>query len=97
MNNSDKDFAHCSISQEMSNEEINEQLGIGQEEADAYDYEAAKRGKDKEQKSKRLPGAYSSVLVYNRKLSYDFLCIQFLIMFFLPAIMQLTKRRASGP
>lgn len=57
MNNSDKDFAHCSISQEMSNEEINEQLGIGQDEADAYDYEAAKRGKDKEQKSKRFPGA----------------------------------------
>lgn len=55
MNNSDKDFAHCSISQEMSNEEINDQLGIGQDEADAYDYEAAKRGKDKEQKSKRLP------------------------------------------
>ncbi|CAN6936203.1 unnamed protein product [Brassica oleracea] len=55
MNNSDKDFAHCSISQEMSNEEINEQLGIGQDEADAYDYEAAKRGKDKEQKSKRFP------------------------------------------
>lgn len=57
MNNSEKEFAHCSISQEMSNEEINEQLGIGQDEADAYDYEAAKRGKDKEQKSKRLPGA----------------------------------------
>ncbi|XP_013591432.1 PREDICTED: LOW QUALITY PROTEIN: histone-lysine N-methyltransferase ASHH2 [Brassica oleracea var. oleracea] len=55
MNNSEKEFAHCSISQEMSNEEINEQLGIGQDEADAYDYEAAKRGKDKEQKSKRLP------------------------------------------
>ncbi|KAJ4874534.1 histone methyltransferases(H3-K4 specific) [Raphanus sativus] len=56
MNNSDKDFAHCSISQEMSNEEINEELGIGQDEADAYDYEAANRGNDKEQKSKRLPG-----------------------------------------
>ncbi|KAF8103592.1 hypothetical protein N665_0188s0518 [Sinapis alba] len=56
MNNSDKDFAHCSISQEMSNEEINEELGIGQDEADAYDHEAAKRGNDKEQKSKRLPG-----------------------------------------
>ncbi|KAJ0241435.1 Histone-lysine N-methyltransferase ASHH2 [Hirschfeldia incana] len=56
LNNSDNDFAHCSISQEMSNEEINEELGIGQDEADAYDYEAAKRGKDKEQKSKRLSG-----------------------------------------
>lgn len=55
-NNSDKDFAACSISQEMSNEDINAELGIGQDEADAYDCEAAKRGKDKEQKSKRLPG-----------------------------------------
>ncbi|KAL0878201.1 hypothetical protein Bca101_027907 [Brassica carinata] len=55
-NNSDKEFAHCSISQEMPNEEINEELGIGQDEADAYDCEAAKRGKDKEQKSKPLPG-----------------------------------------
>ncbi|KAF8092644.1 hypothetical protein N665_0407s0023 [Sinapis alba] len=55
-NNSDKEFAHCSISQEMSNEDINEELGIGQDEADAYDYEAAKRGKYKEQKSKPLPG-----------------------------------------
>ncbi|ESQ27388.1 hypothetical protein EUTSA_v10017998mg [Eutrema salsugineum] len=55
-NNSDKDFAHCSISQEMSNEDINEELGIGQDEADAYDCEAAKRGKDKEQKSKRSSG-----------------------------------------
>ncbi|KFK42127.1 histone-lysine n-methyltransferase setd2 [Arabis alpina] len=54
MNNSDKGFAACSISQEMSNEDINAELGIGQDEADAYDCEAAKRGKDKEQKSKRL-------------------------------------------
>ncbi|CAH2067713.1 unnamed protein product [Thlaspi arvense] len=56
MNNSDKEFAHCSIAQEMSNEDINEELGIGQDEADAYDCEAAKKGKAKEQKSKRLPG-----------------------------------------
>ncbi|CAA7013440.1 unnamed protein product [Microthlaspi erraticum] len=55
-NNSDKEFAHCTISQEMSNEDINEELGIGQEEADAYDCEAAKRGKEKEQKKKRLSG-----------------------------------------
>lgn len=52
MNNSDKDFADCSLSQEMSNEEINAELGIGQDEADAYDCDAAKRGKKKEQKSK---------------------------------------------
>lgn len=57
MNNSDKEFAHCSKSQEMSNEDINEELGIGQDEADAYDCEAAKRGKEKEQKNKRLSGA----------------------------------------
>ncbi|AAC34358.1 Hypothetical protein [Arabidopsis thaliana] len=56
MNNSDKRFADCSKSQEMSNEEINEELGIGQDEADAYDCDAAKRGKEKEQKSKRLTG-----------------------------------------
>uniref|UniRef100_A0A1J3F670 Histone-lysine N-methyltransferase ASHH2 n=1 Tax=Noccaea caerulescens TaxID=107243 RepID=A0A1J3F670_NOCCA len=56
MNNSDKEFAHCSKSQEMSNEDINEELGIGQDEADAYDCEAAKRGKEKEQKNKRLSG-----------------------------------------
>ncbi|CAH8305233.1 unnamed protein product [Eruca vesicaria subsp. sativa] len=55
-NNSEKEFAHCSISQEMPNEEINEELGIGQDEADAYDCEADKRGKDKEQKSKPLAG-----------------------------------------
>ncbi|KAL1214561.1 Histone-lysine N-methyltransferase ASHH2 [Cardamine amara subsp. amara] len=55
MNNSDKDFADCSISQEMSNEEINAELGIGQDEADAYDCDASKRGKEKE-KSKRLTG-----------------------------------------
>lgn len=41
----------------MSNEDINEELGIGQDEADAYDCEAAKKGKDEEQKSKPLPGA----------------------------------------
>ncbi|XP_020889612.1 histone-lysine N-methyltransferase ASHH2 isoform X2 [Arabidopsis lyrata subsp. lyrata] len=56
LNNSDKKFADCSKSQEMSNEEINEELGIGQDEADAYDCDAAKRGKEKEQKSKRLTG-----------------------------------------
>lgn len=61
MNNSDKKFADCTKSQEMSNEEINEELGIGQDEADAYDCDAAKRGKEKEQKSKRLTGAYNSV------------------------------------
>ncbi|EOA33541.1 hypothetical protein CARUB_v10019650mg [Capsella rubella] len=55
-NNSDKKFADCSKSQEMSNEDINEELGIGQDEADAYDCDAAKRGKEKEQKSKRLTG-----------------------------------------
>ncbi|CAN8234244.1 unnamed protein product [Cochlearia groenlandica] len=55
-NNSDKEFAHCTISQEMSNEEINDELGLGEDEADAYDCEAAKRGNNKEQKSKRLPG-----------------------------------------
>ncbi|XP_010471914.1 PREDICTED: histone-lysine N-methyltransferase ASHH2-like isoform X1 [Camelina sativa] len=53
-NNSDTKFADCSKSQEMSNEDINEELGIGQEEADAYDCDLAKRGKEKEQKSKRL-------------------------------------------
>lgn len=61
MNNSDKKFADCSKSQEMSNEEINEELGIGQDEADAYDCDAAKRGKEKEQKSKRLTGSYNSI------------------------------------
>ncbi|XP_010537359.1 PREDICTED: histone-lysine N-methyltransferase ASHH2 [Tarenaya hassleriana] len=56
MNNLDKYFADCSIPQEMSNEEINAELGITQDEADAYDGDVTNKEKGKGQKCKQLSG-----------------------------------------
>lgn len=80
----------------MLNEEINDQLGIGQDEVDVYDYEVVKRGKDKEQKSKCLLGVYSLVLVYNRKLLYDFFMYLVFDYVFFICNMQLIKRCVLG-
>ncbi|XP_010534715.1 PREDICTED: histone-lysine N-methyltransferase ASHH2-like isoform X2 [Tarenaya hassleriana] len=56
MYNLDKDFADCSIPQEMSDEEINTELGITQDEANAYDSDLANKEKGKGQKCEGLPG-----------------------------------------